>query len=188
MQKERFEFWEAVSNVLVEDLVFLDEMGILLGMMRNQGRSKKGTRLYEHDAVYRGKRNTVIGAMTKDKVLTLETFEGSLNGEKFKQFVQEKLAPQLWPGAVLIMYNLSSHKVKGVVELIAGRGASIMYLPAYSPDFNPIEHLWWEIKSFVRIWKPKTCAAVEKLVKIGCYLTSSQTLKNYCIHCCYCPD
>jgi putative transposase len=89
-----------------------------------------------------------------------------LNGELFKEFVKEDLLPNLWSGAGVVMDNLTSHKVEGVKSMIEGVGAQVIYLSSYSCEFNPIEHLWWEIKAFVRRFSPKDEDAVKKLVEL----------------------
>lgn len=163
-------------------------MGILLGMMRGMGRSQKGTRVYEIKPFYRGSRVTVIGAISQQNVLTCKVVDQSMNGEQFKQFLREDLAPQLWPGAVVTMDNLSAHKVEGVSEILAEVGARALYLSPYSPEFNPIEHWWWELKAFIRQFVPKTREAIEGLLKLGVILSSSKILRNYFAHCCYCTS
>ena len=114
--------------------------------------------------------------------------EKSLNGEEFKKFVQEQLVPKLWKGAVLVMDNLKVHKVEGVEEMIEAVGASVVYLSPYSPEFNPIEHLWWELKAWLRRFVPRSVEIVEKLLKLGVKLCSSKQIENYFAHCCYCTS
>ena len=169
--------------------MFLDEMGVLLGLMRDYGRSQKGERLYAKKPFYRGERTTVIGAITQEKVLALEMIGKSMNGDDFKQFIQKKVVPELWEGAVIVMDNLSTHKVAGIKEMVEGAGARIVYLSGYSPEFNPIEHLWWELKAFVRSFVPKSKKVVEDLLRLAVkYLVSSVQLRNYFAHCCYCTS
>lgn len=169
--------------------MFLDEMGLLLGLMRDYGRSPKGERLYARKPFYRGERTTVIGAITQEKVLTLEMMGKSMNGEDFKTFVREKLVPELWKGAAVVMDNLSAHKVAEVEEMIEAVGAKVVYLSGYSPEFNPIEHLWWELKAFVRSFVPKSRKVVEDLLRFAVkYLVSPGQLRNYFAHCCYCTS
>ncbi|MBD2652054.1 transposase, partial [Synechocystis sp. FACHB-383] len=84
--------------------------------------------------------------------------------------------------------NLNAHKVEGVKEMLEAAGAKVIYLPRYSPDFNPIEHLWWELKAFIRRFRPKDKESVEKLAEIGVMLNSATTRQNYFTHCCYCAS
>ena len=96
----RLEYWSEIKKVKTENLVFLDEMGVLLGLMRTRARSLKGQRAYDLKPFYRGKRLTVIGAMTHDGCLGIKTLSKGMNGEDFQQFLKEELAPKLWSGAV----------------------------------------------------------------------------------------
>lgn len=188
MQHQRVAYWSEISAEKMENLVFLDEMGILLGIMRDMARSEAGKRVYDFDCVYRGKRLNYIGAMSIRGILSLKVLPKSLNGELFKEFIGTELAPKLWEGAVVVMDNLKAHKVEGVKELIEARGGKVIYLPPYSPDFNPIEHLWWELKAFVRRYRPKREEAVSQLLKLGVLLNTEKIRKNYFTHCCYCPS
>jgi len=166
--------------------VFLDEIAVLLGLMRLMGRAAKGQRVYDIKPFYRGTRVSVIGAMGISKVLALKALDRSLTGEQFKQFLQEDLGSQLWRGAVVVMDNLPAHKVQGVPEILAQVGVKALYLSPYSPEFNPIEHWWWQLKAFIRQFVPKTKETRVKLLHVGSILSSSKTLRNYVAHCCYC--
>jgi transposase len=186
VQQERKDYWGIISQENPENLVFLDEMGILLGIMRDMARSLAGTRAYDLDCVYRGTRLNYIGAMSLRGVLSLKLLPKSLNGELYKEFIQKELVPKLWVGAVVVADNLQSHKVEGVQEMIEAVGAKMVYLPRYSSEFNPIEHLWWELKAFIRRFKPKDIDSVQKLLEIGLLLNTSEIRQNYFTHCCYC--
>jgi transposase len=186
VQIKRLAYWDAIRDVAPENLIFLDEMGVLLGMLREYGRSLKGERLYDFKPFYRGSRITVIGAITQNSIIAMKTLGSSMTGNDFRVFVQEDLAPKLWPGAIVVMDNLAAHKVKGITELIEAKGARVVYNASYSPEFNPIEHLWWELKSFIRKFSPTCIGAVNQLIQLGCLLCSSIQLRNYFTHCCYC--
>jgi hypothetical protein len=140
-QRQRVEYWEEVREIEPENLVFLDEIGTAVGLARLYGRSLKGKRLYDLQSIYRGKNLTSVGAISLRGVLAFETLTKALNGEEFKKFLREKLIPELWNGAVLIMDNLSAHKVEGVEEMLGEVGVKVIYLSPYSPEFNPSEHL-----------------------------------------------
>lgn len=185
---ERLSYWESVRDIVADDLVFVDEMGVLLGLTRGMGRSKKGDRVYDVKPFYRGSRVTVVGAITNKSILSLKTLGTSMNGEDFKKFVEQELLPKLWKGAVVVMDNLKAHKMKGIIEMIESVGARVVYLSPYSPEFNPIEHLWWQLKAFIRKFSPKNILAVVQLLSLGVLLCSSQQLQNYFSHCCYCTS
>jgi len=127
-QKKRIEYWEKIRDVEPENLIFLDEMGVLLGIMRPRARSKKGERSYDIKPFYRGSMVTVVGAISNKNVIAMKTMGKSMNGEDFHKFVQEELVPSLWKGAVLVMDNLKAHKVEGVEKMIEAVGAKVVYL------------------------------------------------------------
>ena len=153
----------------MSDLVFIDESGILVGLQRERARSQVGSqvgqRAYASRPFYRGSKVTVIGAITYQGVLAHEAINGSMKGQNFLEFVSQKLAPQLWPGAVVVMDNLPARKVAGVIEAIEQVGARVLYQPPYSPEFNPIEHWWSQLKGFLRSFSPKTTRAVQQLIE-----------------------
>ncbi len=142
VQHLKTEYWQQVKQQDAKNLVFIDEMGVLLGMTRTHARSPQGTRVYDFQPFYRGAKVTVIGAISINKVLAVMTINGSMNGNVFTVFVEKCLLPQLWPGAVVVMDNVAAHKVQEIKPLIESVGAKVLYQSPYSPDFNPIEH-WW---------------------------------------------
>jgi len=90
------------------------------------------------------------------------TVESASDGDVFRTFLEQVLGPKLQAGDVVVMDNLSAHKVKGVRELIAARGAELLYLPPYSPDFNPIEKAWSKLKQLLRAAKARTAEALNQ--------------------------
>ena len=93
---------------------------------------------------------TMMGAIGLDGFRGFGTFDFATSGDSFLAYVEQQLCPKLKPGDIVVMDNLSSHKVKGVREAIEAVGASVRYLPPYSPDFNPIEKLWSKLKESIR--------------------------------------
>lgn len=182
----RSQYWEKVLKILLENLVFLDEMGVLLGLTRTEGRSVKGQRVYDFKPFYRGKKVTVVGAISWEKVLAVMTLDGSLDGKAFVVFIEKFLLPMLWPGAVVVMDNVPSHKVKEVEPLIQSVGASVLYQSPYSFDFNPIEHWWSQLKSFLRQFSPCSSKMVDILIRTALDLVNPEHLKNWFTNCCYC--
>lgn len=143
--------WKAKqSSFLFDHLVFLDESGVNTGMTRPYGRSVRTQRVREAVPDIRFHRTTILSSMRLDGTIVPLVFEGSLNGDIFRVYVQQFLAPSLRPGDVVVMDNLSSHKVSGIAEAIEAVGASILFLPPYSPDLNPIELMWSKLKATLR--------------------------------------
>jgi transposase len=174
----RAEYWTEVTGIALKNLVFLDEMGVLLGLMRTHVRAAPGERAYDFKPFYRGSKVSVIGAITVSKVLAVMTMDNSMDAAAFKVYVSECLVPQLWQGAVVMMDNLPAHKVKAIVPLIEAVGARILYLSPYSPQFNPIEHWWSQLKAFLRQFSPTTSKRVDTLIKIAMDLIDPRHLRN----------
>jgi hypothetical protein len=128
-----------MSQLEANDCVFVEETGVNIAMTRQYGRAPKGRRVHTSAPVNTGKNVTVLGALSCDGLLAAMTIEGSTDTQAFLTFVQTILVPTLRPGQIVLMDNLSSHKVNGVKEAIEWVGATLDYLPAYSPDFSPIE-------------------------------------------------
>jgi hypothetical protein len=137
VQKLRCEYWKKVKSIDPDNLVFLDEMGVLLGLTRTHARSKCGSRVYDLKPFYRGARTTVVGAISLKKVVGIMTLDGSMDGKAFSVFIEHFLVPNLGKGAVVVMDNLPAHKLAAIEPLIESAGATILNLSPYSPDFNP---------------------------------------------------
>jgi len=166
----------------------LDETGVLLGLTRTHARSQKGTRAYSLNPFYRGSKVTLIGAISMKKVVTLMTMNNSMDGQAFELFVEKFLVPELWSGAVVVMDNLSAHKLDSIVPMIESVGASVICLSPYSPDFNPIELWWSQLKSFLRMFSPTTTKMVDQIISVALDLINPQHLRNWFANCCYCTS
>jgi transposase len=144
----------AIARRFVEpgNLVFLDESGARTNMTRLYGRSRVGERCNFFNAHGHWKTTTMISAMRVDRVIERATilFDGPMNSATFLGYIERCLGPTLGPGDVVVMDNLGAHKAAGVEEAIDAAGASVWWLPPYSPDLNPIEKLWSKIKSRLR--------------------------------------
>jgi transposase len=119
-------------------------------MTRRYGRAKRGERLVAAVPHGHWKTTTFIGALRADGLTAPAVFDGAINGASFLAYVQQVLVPALKPGDIVILDNLSSHKVVGVREAIEAAGAELRYLPPYSPDLNPIEQLFARLKALLR--------------------------------------
>lgn len=166
----------------------MDETGILLGLTRTHARSQEGTRAYSLNPFYRGAKVTVIGAISIDKIVALMTMDASMDSQAFEVFVEKFLVPELWTGAVVVMDNLSAHKLKSIVPMIEAVGASVISLSPYSPDFNPIELWWSQLKSFLRMFTPTTTIMVDRVISLALKLINPHHLKNWFANCCYCTS
>jgi transposase len=137
-------------------LVFIDETWVKTNMIKMYGRSKSGTRLLAYAPHGHRKTLTFIGALRNDGIVAPCVFDQPINGVSFLVWVKESLVPALKPRDLVIMDNLSSHKVEGVRNAIKETGAKVLYLPPYSPDLNPIEQVFAKVKSLLRKAEKRT--------------------------------
>ena len=154
-------------------MVFLDESSINTGMTRLYGRGLSDERIVDYVPDARFERTTIMSSIRLSGDMVPLVFEGSLNGELFKEYVRQCLAPTLQKGDVVIMDNLTSHKVKGAIDPIISAGASVLYLPPYSPDLNPIEMMWSKIKAYLRKVKARTRESLYDAIAEALNLISS---------------
>ena len=131
-------------------LVFIDETAVSTTITRLYGRAPQGERLIQKVLHGNWKTVTFIAALRNNRVTAPFVLEGAMNGETFKAYVEQFLAPTLKKDDIVFMDNASVHMVEGVKEAIEARGAILFYLPAYSPDLNPIEQLFAQLKSMLR--------------------------------------
>lgn len=188
VMKLRLEYWEKVKHIEPKNLVFLDETGVLLGLTRTHARSQRGTRAYAVKPFYRGKKVTVIGAISLTQVVALMTLDNSMDSQAFEVFIEQCLVPKLWSGAVVVMDNLPAHKVDSIKPMIEAVGASILCLSPYSPDFNPIELWWSQLKSLLRQFSPTSTKMVDTIIAVALDLINPKHLKNWFTNCCYCTS
>ena len=131
-------------------LIFVDETGVATNMARRYGRSPRGLRLDGPIPHGHWKSTTFVGGLTARGFVAPYVLDGAMNGDIFKAWVEQMLAPELRPGDIVIMDNLAAHKVDGIRKAIEARGAELRYLPPYSPDLNPIEQAFAKLKALLR--------------------------------------
>ncbi len=150
MKAAREAWFEGQLDLDPEHLVFIDETGASTKMARLRGRAKRGERC--RAAVPHGhwKTTTFTAGLRLDGLCAPMLLDGAMDGETFRAYVEQVLVPELRPGDIVIMDNLPAHKVSGVREAIEEAGAQLVYLPAYSPDFNPIEQFFAKLKAMLR--------------------------------------
>jgi len=163
-RQRREAFVADLRTIPPEHLIYLDESGVSTQMTRLYGRCRGGRRVA--DAVPGGdwKIVTILGAMNREGMLAAMTVEAATDGDIFLAFLDDILCPKLKPGDVLIMDNLSAHKVDGVRQRIEAAGARLLYLPPYSPDLNPIEKAWAKLKALLRNAHARTAEALHNAV------------------------
>lgn len=137
-------------NLIAERLVCLDETWATTNMARRYGRAPRGKRVVAAVPYGHWKTTTFIAALRHDRITAPCVFDGAINGARFLAWVKQALVPTLSEDDIVIMDNLSSHKVVGVREAIEAVGATPLYLPPYSPDLNPIEQVFAKLKAILR--------------------------------------
>ena len=146
--RRRWRVWQRYMDPA--RFVFLDETGASTNMIRRYGRCPRGERLVDATPWGHWKITTFVVGLRSSGVVAPLVLDGPITGEVFRAYVEQMLAPALQPGDVVVMDNLAAHKVTGVREAIRAAGASVLYLPPYSPDLNPIEQAFAKLKAGLR--------------------------------------
>jgi transposase len=165
--------------------VFLDETWAKTNMTRPRGRALRGERIISPVPHGHWKTTTFLAALRTSGLSAPLVVDGAINGAVFRAYVEQQLAPTLVAGEIVIMDNLNSHKVNGVRESIAARGAMLVYLPPYSPDFNPIEMVFAKLKWLLRSEAARTVERLWSLCGTLLDRFSAGECANYIRHCGY---
>jgi len=146
--RRRWRVWQRYMDG--ERFVFLDETSTSTNMTRLYGWGERGGRLVDAAPYGHRKTTTFVAGLKASGIIAPFVLDGPINGEVFRAYVEQMLAPSLEPGDVVVLDNLPAHKVAGVAEAIRAAGASLLPLPSYSPDLNPIEQLFAKLKALLR--------------------------------------
>ena len=183
MQWLRGEWLGYIPYIDVNRLVFLDEMSVNIGMTRLYGRAPKGERIVEYIPDVRYKRISVLSTIRVNGETNPVAFSGTLNGNLFMQYIWECVVPTLKPLNILLMDRLSSHMMPIISEMVESVGANVIYLPPYSPDFNPIETVFSQIKSELRYLKARSVEAICDGLTFAFNSISPQQAQNHFRNC-----
>ncbi len=184
----RQEWREGAPGLDPRRLVFVDEFGVHTGMGRGRARSPRGRRAHGKAPRNRGANTTVITSLTLTGIREAMTVEGAADTAVFEAYVRHSLAPTLLPGQVVIMDNLSAHKGERVRGMIEGRGARLLFLPAYSPDLNPIEEAISKMKGIIRSEGARSSEALQGAIAGALDAVTAQDALGYFAHCGYPPN
>jgi transposase len=154
-------------------------------MTRRYGRAPRGQRVHEGTPAGHWRTLTLLGAISVSGWVATMTVDAPTDGEVFLAYLEQVLCPHLKPGHVVVMDNLAAHKVDGVRQLIEQTGAQLRYLPPYSPDFNPIEKCWFEVKQRLRAWKIRQLDFLEQAVAAALATVTSEHATAHFHHCGY---
>jgi transposase len=179
-------WWQAeMLGIDPRRLVFLDETGATTKMTRRYGRARRGQRVIGKVPHGHWKTTTFLAALRHDGLTAPLVVDGPMNGDVFLAYVQQQLLPTIDAGDVVVMDNLAAHKKAGVREAIESRGASLVYLPPYSPDLNPIELLFAKLKCLLRSAEERTMPDLWNRLSQLVDRFAPRECTNYYKHCGY---
>jgi len=185
--QKRINFMIASRFVDPKNFIFLDESGAKTNMTRLYGWAPKNERCYFYNTHGNWKTTTMISAIRMEGVIEEATLliDGPMTGSIFTTYIENMLSPALRPGDIVVMDNLSSHKPASIEKAIEIAGADLWYLPAYSPDLNPIEKLWSKVKSCLRRFGARTMEGLVEAAKKAFRAVKPEECKNYFASCGY---
>lgn len=166
-------------------LVFVDESGFNLAMMPSYARASKGQRAYGQVPRNRGENTSFLAALSLNGLQAPMTLQGSVDALAFETYVEQVLLPTLVPGQIVILDNHRIHKGDRVAELLAAGGCSLLFLPPYSPDLNPIEEALSKIKTFVKACQARARDALDQAIAAVLKTISLQDILGWFGHCGY---
>lgn len=163
----------------------MDEAGATCALTRLYGRAAPGERVVEAIPQNYGTSQTMLAALSLSGVAAPWVIEGAVDGDVFRIGVERVLGPPLQPGDLVVMDKLQAHRMKGVEDAITARGARLLYLSSYSPDFNPIEQCWSKSKTFLRHAKARTLETVLETIRRALATVTEADARAWFTHCGY---
>lgn len=173
-----------IGSIEAKRFIFVDESGVTTEMTRRYGRVIGGQRVND-SAPANWRTLTLLGAVGLTGWVASMTVEAPTDADVFLAFLDHVLCPKLEPGQVVVMDNLTAHKVAGVSERISATGADVLYLPPYSPEFNPIEKCWAQAKQYLRAAKARTIPDLEQAISAALDELTPNQAAAYFQHCGY---
>jgi transposase len=183
--KQRQEWFEGQLDLDPKKLVFIDETAASTNMARRAGRCRRGRRLRVGVPHGHYKTVTLVAGLRLGGVMAPKVFDHPINAALFEEWVKDCLVPTLKPGDVVVMDNLSSHKGECIEQLIKAAGAELRYLPAYSPDMNPIEKAFSKLKAFLRKIAERTVAGLIRALELCAEIFHPAECEHYFQACGY---
>ena len=165
--------------------MFVDESGVTRSMTRRYGRAPKGERVYDAVPLGHWEVTTLLGALALDGVRASFTVDAATDTDIFRVFVEQALVPALRPGDVVIWDNLPAHKAPDLKVSLAAAQATLLPLPPYSPDFNPIEPCWSKVKEFLRAAEARTAETLQQAVAEAFATVTASDARGWFQHCGY---
>ena len=163
----------------------MDETAVNTAMTRRYGRAPRGERVHDSAPRNYGAHTSLIGAMGLHGLVATLTVEGAVDTLCFDAYAEKVLGPRLRRGDVVVLDNLTAHRASRIEEVAAGRGAQVLWLSPYSPDFSPIEQCWSKIKAYLRGAKARTADALDKGLAQAIKLVTKADIRGWFKHCGY---
>lgn len=182
-QKKKQDYQTNIGPFDASDLIFIDETGSVRNITRSHARSPRNQRAYCGNSLTRGTRISTIGALGYEGLLTAFCYEGTLTAILFAFFVENFLVPVLSPSNVVILDNASMHYDENAIAMIEATGAGVVFLPPYSPELNPIEHIWSKIKSFLKKTVISSTEELYQAIADALKMITPSDAKNCFQHC-----
>ena len=163
-------------------LVFIDETAVSTNLVRLRGRAPRGIRVIGHVPLAHWETITFVAALRRNKMTAPMVVEGAMTGEMFRAYIEQCLVPTLKRGDIVVIDNLSAHKAAGIREAIENAGATLRYLPQYSPDLNPIELPYSKFKQYLRKAAQRTVPGLSRAIRAFLPQLSPRECANYFRH------
>lgn len=183
VERERWRY--EIQPLPADRLVFVDETSTHLAMTPWYARAPRGERAIGMVPRNRGPNVSLIAALTVAGLSAAMTLEGPVDGLAFEAYAREVLAPELQPGDTVVMDNLSAHKRAGVRAVIEAAGASLRFLPTYSPDLTPIELGFAKLKPALRRAAARTPGALDEATAVALAGVTARDARGFYRHCGY---
>ena len=188
MKAARQAWFDGQTDLQPERLIFVDESGLSTKMARLRGWAPKGERCRAAIPHGHWKTTTFVAGLTLSGFCAPMLLDGPMDGDAFVTWCERMLAPALRPGDIVVMDNLPAHKVAGAQEAIEAAGASLLFLPPYSPDFNPIEMAFSKLKAHMRKAAARTVEALDAAVAAALNTFRPHECENFFAHAGYDRD
>jgi transposase len=165
--------------------IFVDESAVNTAMTRRYGRAPRGERAHDSAPRNYGAHTSVIGALGLRGLVAALTVEGAVDTEVFNAYAERVLGPRLRGGDVVVLDNLTAHRASRIEAVAEARGARVLWLPPYSPDYSPIEQCWSKIKAYLRGAKARTREKLEEALAAAIGLVTKSDIRGWFKHCGY---
>jgi transposase len=189
VQRARVDYWQQIRQIAPEHLVFIDETGVNLAMVRLYARAPKGQRAIGERPAKRGQNVSLVNALSLHGPIAELTILGAMDSLTFEAYLIRRVVPNLWPGAVLVVDNSATHQAtEDLTAALDAVGARLVFLPPYSPDFSPIEPFWSKVKTILKTAGARTYEALKETIASAYEQVSLEDIRSWFTKACYCTS